>query len=81
MRQPETDIVKFLEGITIERLDAMSDVEISNLIRPYFPAVRTPVLPAGKFKKVGVNARVAQDMLTENAAEIDALLLAMGRIK
>ena len=78
MQQPDKDICKFLEEITVEKLDAMSDVEISNLIRPYFPAVRTPVLPSGKAKKVGIGHRVAQDMMQENAAEIEALLLAKG---
>lgn len=63
MKRPEKELGKLLEEFTIEQLDAMSDAEYANLLRPYFPAARTPVLPEGKSKKKGLTARYVEDVL------------------
>jgi hypothetical protein len=53
---------------------SLSDAELKRLLEPYFPDVRTPILPQEKPKKVGLQKRQFDAMMSNTAfaAELEA---------
>lgn len=56
-----------------DKLLALSQEELKDLLKPYFPAARVPLMPPEKAQKQGVEKNVFNQLLASMRPEIDAL--------
>jgi hypothetical protein len=57
-----------------EELLALSDAELRNLLEPFFPATRTPLLPQEKARKLGVEVRAMKDAVENSKDDLKKML-------
>lgn len=62
-----------------DALSALSETELVELLRPYFPATRSAVLPDERPQKVGVEHRLVMSALAANKDALAALKTARSK--